>query len=478
MRFEKITIENFKNVVHGELSFENKRRPDGPSILALYGQNGSGKSALIDCLLAFKLLVVGEPLPRRFADYVNKNAEFARVVYEFNEGNGGREKYEVEFRNNNGTPQLVSETYSSFDHKSKRLKTTFTTKGYDQYGPKAFHDAMSRFNTPTREGQFNKGASLLFSLTSLLNLDERCSIDFDWPYSDIDAYADGDMYVIGTKEAEAIESGELVVAYDYINNHVKYEDGIDTGALFDFDDGLGPGAGWKLKVSTDSSSPSYFPEALCISLEKGWLKDINYLIGQLIPGMKLELATLDTNDELPEQKVDTKQLDLFELMGETDDLKQVYIQSKRGDISIPLSCESRGVQKLVAIAWLLVCVYNDSGVVAVIDEIDSGVFEYLLGEILRTVSEEGEGQLIFTSHNLRPLEVMDKGYIAFTTSNPENRYMRLRNVKATNNLRDFYYRSIYLGGQKESIYEPPSSGELSMAFMMANWRNRISDDDE
>ena len=33
---------------------------------------------------------------------------------------------------------------------------------------------------------------------------------------------------------------------------------------------------------------------------------------------------------------------------------------------------------------------------------NSGIFEYLLGEILRVVSEKGKGQLIFTSHNLRP----------------------------------------------------------------------------
>ena len=456
MRFEKITIENFKNVVHGELSFENKRRPDGPSILALYGQNGSGKSALIDCLLAFKLLSDGKPLPRRFADYISKDAEFARVVYEFTVGYG-REKYEVEFCNSDGVPQLLSETYSHADQGSARLKTVFTTKGYEQYGPKALQEAMVDFDIKPREDLFNEGTSLFFSLDFALGIDRNDYTDWYWLAGDVAAFAENQLFVIGTKEAESIESGELVIAYDYINNGVAYE-GSDSDEVWGYLENENPTDSiWKLRISTDSASPSRLPHGLCVALSQGWLKDINYLIEQLVPGMCLQLVELDEVD---------------------DGIVSAYVQSRRGDIAIPLACESRGVQKLVSIAWLLVNVYNDDEFVAVVDEIDSGVFEYLLGEILRTVSEEGEGQLICTSHNLRPLEVMDKGYVAFTTSNPENRYMRLRNVKATNNLRDFYYRSIYLGGQKESIYDAPSSGELSMAFMMASWRNRTPDEDE
>lgn len=48
--------------------------------------------------------------------------------------------------------------------------------------------------------------------------------------------------------------------------------------------------------------------------------------------------------------------------------------------------------------------------------------------------------MIFTSHNLRLLETIDKGFMAFTTTNPKMRYIRLTNVKGTNKLCDFYYR--------------------------------------
>ena len=121
----------------------------------------------------------------------------------------------------------------------------------------------------------------------------------------------------------------------------------------------------------------------------------------------------------------------------------------------------------MSILQLLIVVYNKASITVAIDELDSGVFEYLLGEILRIISEKGKGQLIFTSHNLRPLETIDKGLIAFTTTNPDNRYIRMTNVKSSNNLRDFYYRDIILGEQDEPVYDTTNNYEIALAFREA-----------
>lgn len=111
--------------------------------------------------------------------------------------------------------------------------------------------------------------------------------------------------------------------------------------------------------------------------------------------------------------------------------------------------------------------YNNPSITVAIDELDSGIFEYLLGELLRIISEKGKGQLIFTSHNLRPLETIDRGFIAFTTTNPEMRYIRMSKVKDNNNLRDFYFRDIVLGEQNEELYEPTNNAEIAFAFREA-----------
>ena len=131
----------------------------------------------------------------------------------------------------------------------------------------------------------------------------------------------------------------------------------------------------------------------------------------------------------------------------------------------------RGLKKIISVLQLLIVVYNDSSITVAIDELDAGIFEYLLGELLRIISEKGKGQLIFTSHNLRPLETLDRGFIAFTTTNPENRYIRLNHVKTNHNLRDFYYRDIVLGEQNEPVYEPTNNYEIALAFREAGEQN-------
>ncbi|MCI8749626.1 MAG: ATP-binding protein, partial [Lachnospiraceae bacterium] len=47
VRIKNISIENFKNVKRGTLDLENRRKDYHASIIGLYGQNGSGKTALI-----------------------------------------------------------------------------------------------------------------------------------------------------------------------------------------------------------------------------------------------------------------------------------------------------------------------------------------------------------------------------------------------------------------------------------------------
>jgi AAA15 family ATPase/GTPase len=59
VRITNVTIHNLKNVMNGSLSFENGRKNYRASILGLYGQNGSGKTALIDSLELLKHALCG-----------------------------------------------------------------------------------------------------------------------------------------------------------------------------------------------------------------------------------------------------------------------------------------------------------------------------------------------------------------------------------------------------------------------------------
>lgn len=198
-----------------------------------------------------------------------------------------------------------------------------------------------------------------------------------------------------------------------------------------------------------SDRSSVVPASICPELHAA-IKMENEVLGAIIPGLSLELK------ELNEETLDD---------GKPG--KRVELLSHRGDIYVPFRCESEGVKKIVSILGRLIDIYSDENVCLVIDELDSGIFEFLLGKILQAISDHGKGQLIFTAHNLRPLECLPSSCLVFTTTNPDNRYIKFRGSGASNNLRSQYLRAINLGGQKEQVYEPTSETEIGAAFYRA-----------
>ena len=74
----------------------------------------------------------------------------------------------------------------------------------------------------------------------------------------------------------------------------------------------------------------------------------------------------------------------------------------------------------------------------------------------------------FSLHiNLRILEMLPTRKIRFSTTNRENRYITLKGVKMTNNLRDLYLRSIQIGGADEELYKGQSQSKMRRALRKA-----------
>ncbi|MGL4971909.1 MAG: AAA family ATPase, partial [Culicoidibacterales bacterium] len=140
-------------------------------------------------------------------------------------------------------------------------------------------------------------------------------------------------------------------------------------------------------------------------------------------------------------------------------------------IQLPLACESAGTLKLISIVGTLIAVFNKPSACIVIDELDSGVFEYLLGEILTVLDLDGKGQFIFTSHNLRVLEVLENKKLWFTTMNPNNRFVQMTGIQKNSNIRDVYLRTVQLGGQSELLYLETDSYDIKKAFRKAGRMN-------
>lgn len=459
LRLEGLEIQNFKNVKYGSLNFVNPRKQYDASILGLYGQNGSGKTALIDALSLLKLALSGQTVPASLADFVNIDSDAATLKYSFKITHmDTKTSYSAIYR-----LSLRREADSSLPHEDDlngadepfravifdevlsytcecesglpRVFPVIDTRNSEVFEPKTKLDALTDGNKAAvtdlivaKKLAAATSKSFIFSRDFMSVVRENCKDEHHrFILRSLELFGRMELFVINTSNAGLISMGALPLAF-------KYEEKNTTS--------FG-------NMALPLNGATTIPQEAFATAEKV-IEDMNVVLKKIIPGL-----TIGVN-HLGQQLMKNGKMGV-----------RVQLVSHKNHKELPLQFESEGIKKIISILHLLIGVYNKSSITVAIDELDSGVFEYLLGELLRIISEKGKGQLIFTSHNLRPLETLDRGFIAFTTTNPANRYIRLSNVKNNNNLRDFYYRDIVLGEQSEEVYEPTNNYEIAFAFREA-----------
>lgn len=457
VRIENVSIENFKNVKKGTLELENRRKDYCASIVGVYGQNGSGKTALIDALQILKFSLCGRAVPGQYADYINVNEKYSTLKFQFkmqkekelyniwyefsmkkvidedqteeNELEDTKLKYKVQIFD-----EILSFSYISEEEKIRK-GPLIDTRTSGVFVPKSKYDELLENNDEdimelllTKRLVQTQSRSFIFSREMLNRFRKSCNIKLYLDVIDcLNSFGNKELFIIDTHYEGLINMNALPLSF-------KYRD--DRTEMFG-----------NLVFSLEG--PSTIPNEAVEPVKK-IIDSMNIVLRQLVPGLTISIVDLGP--------VISKKGNIGRL---------VQLMSLKNGKEIPFKYESAGIKKIVSILQLLIIVYNNPSITVAIDELDSGIFEYLLGELLNIISEKGKGQLIFTSHNLRPLETIDKGFIAFTTTNPENRYIRFTNVKGNNNLRDFYYRDIVLGEQNEEVYDPTNNFEIALAFREA-----------
>ena len=457
VRITNITIENLKNIKKGSICLENKRKTYKASILGIYGQNGSGKTALIDAVALLKLVLCGHPIPVNFADYINIDSTIAKISYQFNikkndgafdvwydfclkkveddtvlnmDGNSNQKKYRAEI-----CDEVLSFSYTAGDVQQRKT-LLIDTRTNEVFLPKTkLVELVGVENSENTDLLVDKkyirttSRGFIFSREMVNNFRKNCKNDLYMAVIEgLVTFGNRELFVIKTEISGLISLNALPLSFKYKDHAIE-----TIGNLM-------------LPLNEAVAIPD---EAY--GLVNKVISNMNIVLEQIVPGLKIgikNLGTIINNDGKPG--------------------KSVQLVSLKNGKEIPFQYESEGIKKIVSILQLLIVIYNNDSTTVAIDELDSGIFEYLLGEILKIISEKGKGQLIFTAHNLRSLETIDKGFIAFTTTNPENRYIRLTNVKGNNNLRDFYYRDIVLGEQSEEVYSPTNNAEIALAFREAS----------
>lgn len=452
VRLSSLTLVNIKNVKKGTifmpLSDERKYEWGSAEILGIYGQNGSGKTAIVDTLYFLQRIMIGHELDQGMFDYIDTDSLNAEVNAEFKIYCNGV-LYEVGYhiiftKVDNGI--VIEREYLNcainkdgyrtnknifMDYKKSEMDIIFKPQ-------KRLEELLGKDKERktdlivARKMAEKSNCSYIFGENSREIFCKQINNEFQNYAIVITAlfnFALKDLFVIKSSHSGLISANFLLpMAF-----RVEKE---------------------RMGIKGDFAVPLKEPVVLETS-KKALLREIvdqiNTVLHTIIPGM-----TIDVKD-YGKQAMDS---------GEEG--WKVELMSIRGEKKpIPIRMESEGIIKIVSILNALIQAFGNPSICLIIDELDAGIFEYMLGELLDIFGKSAKGQLIFTSHNLRALEMLDKESIMFSTVNPNNRYIHMKNVKGSNNLRSMYIRSITLGGQEEIIYEETDSLKIARAFRKA-----------
>lgn len=452
VRLSSLQLTNIKNVKKGTIYMPNTVNKilsaDKAEILGIYGQNGSGKTAIVDALYFLQKVMIGAELDQSLEDYMDMDSNVAEIFADFNLFMNGI-VFEIGYRLSLSREEKVvvisRETLSGAKNENgiRTNKTVFMDYQRDQtntiFKPQKRLDEILEEKKDiktdlivARKMAEKSNCSYIFGENSR---DIFCREykngfqQFSVIISSLFEFALKDLFVIRNTHSGVISANFVLPMAFRIEND-------NMGAKGDF--------------TVSLTEPILVDEERKNLLET-IVEQINIVLYTIIPGLQVTIKNYG-KQSLDDGEEGWK----LELMSKREGMKE-----------IPIRMESEGIIKIISILNALIQAFGNPSICLVIDELDSGIFEYMLGELLDIFKKSAKGQLIFTSHNLRALEMIDKESIMFSTTNPNNRYIHMKNVRESNNLRNMYIRSITLGGQSEEIYEETDSLKIARAFRKA-----------
>ncbi len=452
VRLSSLKISNIKNVRAGQIVMPNTCQTHltykTAEVLGLYGQNGSGKTAVIDTLYYLQKIMIGSTLEEEIADYIDVASNQAEIIADFNifiETIIYEVSYRIILHRNGDGANIVRETLSCAINKddSRSNKTVFMDYQRSQqesvFVPKKRLDEVIETNAENKTDLIvarkiaeKSNCSYIFGEGSREIFCQDYENHFRHYSEVIKAlfqFALKDLFVIRNTHSGVISANFLLpMAFKIEQNEI----------------------GMKGDFAVPLTEPVVLNEERKKVLDT-IVEQINMVLYTIIPGMKIDVYDYG-----------------MQLTDSGENGYRVELVSVRENMPpIPIRMESEGIIKIISILNALIQAFGNPSICLAVDELDAGIFEYMLGELLDIFNKSAKGQLIFTSHNLRALEMLDKNNIMFSTVNPKRRYIRMKNVKASNNLRDTYIRGITLGGQDEIIYEETDSLRIARAFRKA-----------
>lgn len=447
IRLKRLVLTDVKNTRHGELTFGDLA--SGASVTGIYGQNGSGKTTVIVAIGVLKALMEGAPLGRDGIGLIRQGASVAIVAATFDMGDRTVE-YSVAFEHApNGGSRIVGESITT-DGDSPRRRTLINHRigAEDDMGMRAYTSAPK---VPWRSLRGVRSADDILAREETLAWSEGRSFVFSPRTAATLERIDGILDKEDGRSAAGRDARDRILTplrdvIDRLSDHARRNMRVVTtrdasSVSFDY---APISADGRRTDMLDISRPACIPEEYRDSVSR-MVAQADRVMPALIPGLHVECDMRDAVCEDGTPGV------------------EVFLRSVREGVSIPLWAESEGVRRIMGILSLLVRMFNEEDMLVAVDEMDSGIYEILLGDLLRTLADRGVGQLVFTAHNLRVLETLPADAVVFSTADADARFRRLP-VRPTNNLRSMYIRMVSRGDSDATMATAASEADIAAAL--------------
>jgi len=422
MSIKSIEIKNFKTIKDSKIEFKR-------NLSAIYGPNGTGKTAIIEVLDIMKSYFTNPFIKdNTLKEKILKGISFGEknliisIIFSINQFDY---KILIEFNKFNDEALYVSREELSLKEinsrrKFKNIVKILNSEGllspeiYIENSIKNNFDILKKSVFKEIEGGAKRFINEFSNLSSYLSLiikysnsneKELISIPKELGLVITEFSKIQKIFlnmVIITLEEQALYNLNLLIPMNIHTNDVH----------------------GTLAVNYRDSKGNIYSEKEAKILEDT-VKEINSIFSTIIPNSKLST----------ERKVDRL---------EGEELKiGVNIYVEKDGRKLLLDQESTGIIKLVSLLSIILYYIKDKEAIVAIDEFDIHIFEYLLALFLEKISLYAKGQLIFTAHNLLPMEKLDKESIIISTKDEEKgvKYVYLKGASLTTNLRQKYLRS-------------------------------------
>ncbi|BBN98187.1 DNA repair ATPase [Sporolactobacillus terrae] len=461
VRVSSVELQNCKNVVQGKLYFpcsksHSLKRAD---VLGVYGQNGSGKTAIVSAFQVVRTLLNGGPLESGIDRLIYQRSDTARFLFTFLIGMANKH-YEVVYDFSLTKRDLDADDAVNLANDRQRDPVTVTHEEirYKQLIKGARYRTLIAF---TQAGRETKAAPNTVASKMRSRKDDRF---VSYKVSAVLAQQQHTSFIFRKDNFGLLEQTLDELPYQLVRA-LKQVFAARLFVLSNHDSGRSL-ADVSIPIHYSSTNkedygvielPINHPKKVdrkTYELLTQMFQAISKILKEIVPGLTVEVRKL--GDQIMEGGGRGVRIELA---------------ARREGRLLPISCESDGIKKLVAVLSSLIVMYNDMNACIVIDELDAGIYEFLLGELVKILKDSGKGQLLFTSHNLRLLEVLEKDNLVFTSANPENRYIVLKGIRDSSNIRDVYLRAIQLGNDGDEVYQPTDRYEIMEAFDEAGEQN-------